>query len=234
VTALVDRFAVDPEVHARWPDYRAHVLCAEGLAGGPSDDASRELLAEAAASLRARGLQRAADHPHIAAWRAAFSAFGSKPSRYPCSAEALAARVLKGGELPAINRLVDAYNAVSVAHLIPVGGEDASALEGTLRLIVATGDEPFDPRDGTEPETAYPGEVVWRDDAGITCRRWNWRQGRRTQIGDATTSAFFVFDALGPCDDDALRAAVDALRGHLTAWSPDARFDVVELSAPGS
>ena len=67
MTVFADRFAVDPEVHARWPDYRAHVLCAEGLAGGPSDGTSRALLAEAAASLRARGLRRAADHPHIAA-----------------------------------------------------------------------------------------------------------------------------------------------------------------------
>jgi DNA/RNA-binding domain of Phe-tRNA-synthetase-like protein len=36
------------------------------------------------------------------------------PSRYPCSAEALAARVLKGGTLPRVNLLVDLYNAVSV------------------------------------------------------------------------------------------------------------------------
>ncbi|MBX5441513.1 MAG: cytoplasmic protein [Solirubrobacteraceae bacterium] len=228
---LADRFAVDPEIHARWPDYRAHVLCAEGLAGGPSDDESRALLARAAESLLARGLARAADHPHVAAWRAAFSAFGSKPSRYPCSAEALAARVLKGRGLPEVNRLVDAYNAVSVAHLIPVGGEDAGALRGTLRLTVAAGDEPFEPRDGEAPETVDPGEVVWGDDAGVTCRRWNWRQGRRTQIGEGTTSAVFVFDALGPCGDDELRAAVAELRGHLAAWSPGARFEVVELPA---
>jgi hypothetical protein len=21
--------------------------------------------------------------------------------------------------------------------------------------------------------------VIWRDDVAVTCRRWNWRQGRR-------------------------------------------------------
>ena len=37
--------------------------------------------------------------------------------------------MLKGGELPRINRLVDVYNAISVRHMVPVGGEDADRLE---------------------------------------------------------------------------------------------------------
>ena len=60
-------------------------------------------------------VERATEHPHIAAWRGAFSAFGAKPKKYPCSAEALVGRVLKGQALPRINVLVDLYNAVSVA-----------------------------------------------------------------------------------------------------------------------
>jgi DNA/RNA-binding domain of Phe-tRNA-synthetase-like protein len=27
-----------------------------------------------------------------------------------------------------------------------------------------------------------PGEVIWRDDDGVTCRCWNWRQCVRTRI----------------------------------------------------
>ena len=91
---------VDPAVHGAHPDYVALVLLASGLANGPSDADSDTQLAAAEAHVRALALDRAADHPHIAAWRAAFSAFGAKPSRFPCSAEALAGRVLKGGELP--------------------------------------------------------------------------------------------------------------------------------------
>jgi DNA/RNA-binding domain of Phe-tRNA-synthetase-like protein len=137
---------VDEAIFARHPDYVAVVVGASGLVNGPSDAVSDGWLAAAEASLRARGLDRAADDPHLAAWRGAFAAFGAKPSRYPSSAEALAARVLKGAPLPRVNRLVDAYNAVSVSHLIPVGGEDADRLEGPLRLVVADGSEAFDPR----------------------------------------------------------------------------------------
>ena len=44
--------------------------------------------------------------------------------------------------------------------------------------------------------------MVWCDDAGVTCRRWNWRQARRTQLRDDTTTALFILDALAPMTDD--------------------------------
>jgi DNA/RNA-binding domain of Phe-tRNA-synthetase-like protein len=190
------------------------VVIAENVRSGPTDEASEALLAAAEQAARESGLERAADDPRIAAWRAAFSEFGSKPSRYPCSAEALLARVLKGDRLPRINALVDTYNAVSLRHVIPVGGEDLDELRGDLRLV-----------------RAEDGEVVWRDDEGVTCRRWNWRQEPRTRLTEATTRAFFVFDQLPP--QDGLDVAVDELIGHLRARSPDVQIRVARpTSAP--
>jgi DNA/RNA-binding domain of Phe-tRNA-synthetase-like protein len=199
------------------------------VANGPSDAGSEAQLEAAEEHLRRSGLAKATDHPHIAAWRAAFSSFGAKPSRYPSSAEALVARSLKGQPLPRVNVLVDLYNAVSVRHVVPVGGEDADLLEGPLRLSVATGAEPFDPRDdGTAVEHVAAGEVVWRDDRGVTCRRWNWRQGRRTQLTEDTTRAFFVLDRLDGLSLDELHAAADELSGLLRARWPDCRLDRIE------
>jgi DNA/RNA-binding domain of Phe-tRNA-synthetase-like protein len=221
MTELLGRASVDPAVFAAQPGYVAAVVVAEGVANGPSDAASDALLREASEHLLARGLERAADDPHIAAWRAAFSAFGAKPSRFLCSAEALAGRVLKGGELPRINRLVDLYNAVSVRHLVPVGGEDASRLDGAPRLVVAEGGEPFDGADGPP----RPGEIVWRDDTGVTCRRWNWRQGRRTALTETTGRALFIFDRLEPLPLIALDAAVDELVQRLGEGWPGCRVE---------
>ena len=189
---------VSEEVATKWPAYRAAVVIAEGVRNGPSDDASERLLAAAEQAARESGLERAADDPRIAAWRAVFSEFGSKPSRYPCSAESLLARVLKGEPLPRINALVDTYNAVSLKYAIPVGGEDLDQLVGDLRLV-----------------RAEDGEVVWRDDVGVTCRRWNWRQEPRTRLTEATRNAFFVFDQIPP--QQALDAAVQELTEHIEA-----------------
>ena len=208
--------AVDGDVFTAHPDYVALILLADDIANGPSDDASSAVLDGAEQHLRARGLTRPADDPHIAAWRAAFSAFGAKPSKYPCSAEALASRVLKGGTLPRVNVLVDLYNAVSVRALTPVGGEDLDHLRGALRLAIANGDEPFDGHDGTP----RPGEIVWRDDAGVTCRRWNWRQGVRTRLTEASTRAFFVFDRLPGLDENQLDDAASQLESLLNARWP--------------
>lgn len=224
---------VDPAIHAAHPDYVALVLVASGLVNGPSDADSDAQLDAAEVQLRASGLERATDHPHMAAWRAAFSAFGAKPSRYPSSAEALMTRALKGQPLQRVNTLVDLYNSISVRHVVPLGGEDADRLEGSLRLTVAAGGEPFDARgegrgDGKQVKA---GEVVWRDDHGVTCRRWNWRQGGRTQLTDSTTRAFFVFDRLDGLAVEELQRAADALGDLLLDRWPDCRIDRVERRA---
>ena len=105
----------------------------------------------------------------MASWREAYRAFGAKPQRTRNSLEALLRRTASG--LPRVNRLTDLYNAVSVLHQIPLGGEDLSRYSGPPRLVRATGEEPFDTvADAIEvTEHPDPGEVVWCDDAGVTC-----------------------------------------------------------------
>ena len=159
--------------------------------------------------------------PHVAAWRDAYRAFGAKPQRTRNSVEALLRRAESG--LPRVNRLTDLYNAVSVRHQLPLGGEDLTRYAGAPQLVRATGTEPFDTTadGGAVIEHPDPGEVVWCDDAGVTCRRWNWRQARRTQLRDDTTTALFILDALDPMTDDALHAAADDLSTHLSRLGPD-------------
>jgi DNA/RNA-binding domain of Phe-tRNA-synthetase-like protein len=215
---------VDAAVSGLRSDYRAVLLTADGLRGGPGDAVSERILG--AAEDTARGLlagQPPEQLAHLAAWREAYRAFGAKPQRTRPSVEALLRRLDPAG-LPRIDRITDVYNAVSIAHLLPIGGEDRAAYVGPPRLVRAEGSEPFDTTASGEPviEHPEPGEVVWRDDAGVTCRRWNWRQGIRTRITTDTSSALFILDALGPLPDDALLAAADALSGALLAVSPGA------------
>lgn len=226
------RLRIDPQVAERFPEYSALVIYAAGLVNGHSDSYSTGVLRAAEREAReAFGHGRAADHPHIAAWRRAFAAFGAKPSKYPCSAEALLSRVLKGGDLPGINRAVDLYNAVSVRRVLPAGGEDRDKLVGDLVLTLARGTEPFDALGDEGVTHPSPGEVVWVDSVGVTCRRWNWRQGKRTMLTEATRNAYFVFDRLDPHSPDELHASGDELLRHLQHISPGAVIDVELLGA---
>jgi DNA/RNA-binding domain of Phe-tRNA-synthetase-like protein len=221
---LLDAARVEDEVFALRPDYRAALLAVDGLVPGPSDEAGDALLQEAeAAARRALGERPVEQLPHVAAWRDAYRAFGAKPQRTRNSLEALLRRASSG--LPRVNRLTDLYNAVSVLHQVPLGGEDLSRYRGAPRLVRATGAEAFDTTAAGEPviEHPEPGEVVWCDDAGVTCRRWNWRQGRRTGLTEDTTTALFVLDALAPLTEEALHAAVEDLAARLARLGPEVR-----------
>jgi DNA/RNA-binding domain of Phe-tRNA-synthetase-like protein len=163
---------VDAAVFGLRPDYRALLVAVDGLVPGPGDSGSDALLAAAeAAARRALAGGPAEQLPHVAAWREAYRAFGARPQRTRNSLEALLRRAASG--LPRVNRLTDIYNAVSVLHQIPLGGEDLTRYAGPPRLVRAAGTEPFDTTAGGVPVTGHPdpGEVAWRDAAGVTCRR---------------------------------------------------------------
>lgn len=209
------------EIFARWPDYRVLVIVADGLSrvSAQSADGGSPLL-EAEEAVRLRGVSDWTAHPHIAEWMEAFRDFGAKPKRTSPSALALLRRVNDG--LPRIDPITDLYNAISIAHVLPIGGEDFAMYAGAPRLVLAGGDEPFDTIDKGEPVIDHPvaGEVVWRDDLGVTCRRWNWRQGVRTRITERTATALFILEALAAMPDEELLAAGAELVDGLRAISP--------------
>jgi DNA/RNA-binding domain of Phe-tRNA-synthetase-like protein len=226
---------VSDEVRALAPGFTHVAIEAHGLVNGPSTDASSALLDDAARRLAVR-LEGRAPHedPHMAAWREIYTAFGSKPSRTRNSAEALAKRALSESGLPRINLLVDLYNAISVAHLIPVGGEDIDRIHGGMRLVRATGDEEFVTVAGGAETVEHPdaGEVVWRDERGVTCRRWNWRQGPRTRLTEETVSGIFLLESLAPMSVAEIEAAGAELAELLEKFSPGARIEVRPADPP--
>jgi DNA/RNA-binding domain of Phe-tRNA-synthetase-like protein len=220
--STLDSATVSPSVLALRPDYRALLITIDNLTPGPSDELSERLLVEA--ELTARSLLSNIpinDLPHIAAWRTAYKSFGAKPNKTRNSLEALTRRV-EVGSLPRVNRLTDIYNAICVKHQIPIGGEDLDKYSGAPRLIRATGTEPFEANAKGEKvvEFAVEGEVVWCDDEGITCRRWNWRQGPRTALEEGTTRVLFILDVLDPVTDTEVEVVGEELVSVLRETSP--------------
>ncbi|MDA0634903.1 phenylalanine--tRNA ligase beta subunit-related protein [Nonomuraea sp. MCN248] len=213
---MLDDIWVDDAVTALRPDFAVLAMTARGLRNGPTDDRSRAWLAEAAEAARPARTDR------IDAWKDAYRAFGAKPQRTRPSVDALTRRL----PLPEINLVVDAYNSVSVKHALPIGGEDLDRYSGPARLVRATGDEESEEALG-RPE---PGEVIWRDDAGVTCRRWNWRQVARTRLTEDTTNAIFLLERLEPMTLEELKEAGEELADLLTRLTPEVRISSRLLS----
>ena len=207
------RFLVVDGFWALFPEARIGVMVARGLDNGRSAAEVRRLL-DGAAREAAAGLSdgEIADHPAVAPWRAAYRAFGAKPSKYRSSIEGLL-RAARSGGVRSVNPLVDLYNAVSLRHGLPCGGEDLAAVHGASRLGGAVGGAAFVPLGPAEPAPPWPGEVIYRDDAGVLCRSWNWREAERTKLTESTRDAFLCLESLPPTEPERLRAACDDLAG---------------------
>jgi DNA/RNA-binding domain of Phe-tRNA-synthetase-like protein len=221
--------SIAPEIFALRPDFAALSIYAETARNIPGDAHSAELLRTACHQLDVAPWAEA----HLTSWRDAYRAFGAKPQRTPCSVEALRKRAQRDGMLPAVNAIVDLYNALSVRYALPVGGEDAAMYEGLPCLVRASGGEPFETVSDGAPkvETAEQGEVIWRDVRGVTCRRWNWRQGVRTRITEHSTRMWFVLERLDPMPTDALLEAGERLIDGLRRLSPDVRTSQLYIDA---
>lgn len=192
----IARSSVDPSVFERWPDYRVILVAGDQVDVAGLAPIAEQLLVDAHTAARSGD---AGDlDAHTARWQNAYRDFGVKPRVARSSSDALIRRATSEKGLPSINVLVDLYNAISVLHHVPIGGEDLDRYDGHARLVVATGEEPFHTTSDGEPVTEHPepGEPVWVDGSGVTCRRWNWRQTYRTAIDGRTTRVGFIIDSL--------------------------------------
>jgi DNA/RNA-binding domain of Phe-tRNA-synthetase-like protein len=168
-----------------------------------------EMLRQAEAALPGKfGSTPVIEHPYIATWREAYRKFGAKPKNYPSSVENLSRRVLNGATIGHINNLVSLYNTISLRYILPVGGEDLDKIVCDVLLTRAGNDEPAVFLLG-EKEARPPraGEIIYKDEAGAICRRWNWKEADRTKLTQATKNAFLVIEALPPVTRGELETA---------------------------
>lgn len=222
--------SIDPRLTGIAPGFRALSILVEAAPITQPDVASAAL-AQACQQVLSDDVAWA--EAHLSAWDDVFRAFGAKPKRTPCSASALRKRVLKAGALPPLDPVVDIYNAISIRYAIPVGGENLAAYAGAPRLTLAEGNEPFDTLKEGQPVIEYPdaGEVIWRDDVGVTCRRWNWRQGVRTRLDSQAQHMWFILESLPSMPLSALQEAGDELVSNLQRLMPGstAHLQLIEL-----
>ncbi|WP_027162800.1 B3/4 domain-containing protein [Mesorhizobium sp. WSM1293] len=226
---MLDFPRIDEEIAEIAPDFRAISILvdAQDSARGVM---ARDVLGEACDFARAGG--PAWGEAHLANWAEAYVRFGAKPNRTPCSAHALKKRVEKDGRIPSINPIVDLYNAVSLRFAIPIGGENFDAYVGKPRLTVAVGTESFHTvlNGETVVENPSKGEVIWRDDLGATCRRWNWRQGTRTRLERVGGRMWFILESLAAMPEEALEQAANMLVSGLRELAPGCKVYKQEIT----
>jgi len=210
---------ITEQIFEKWPEVEIGVVVAKNINNANYNGEIQELMREIEAGAREKfDIETILEIPAVAKWREIYKSFGAKPSKFRNSVEALMRRVLRGDEIYKINPLVDIYNMISVKHVMTVGGEDMSAIEGDLILDFAKGDEEFVALGASESESPWEGEVVYKDDKGVVCRCWNYREADRTKLTGDTKKAVIVIENNLSERKEEFGKALDELKGLLEKY----------------
>lgn len=214
------KLRIDQKIFEQYPEVLLGVAVLHNINNKGEEEELSQFLREAEKlAIEKVGNIPIAEHPNIISWRETYRKFGAKPKDYPSSIENLVRRILKGEQVRHINKLVDIYNVISLRHLVPVGGEDTEKINGDVSLTFAEGDEEAIFLLGEkETRPPNPNEVIYKDDAGAICRRWNWKEADRTKLTENTTDAFMVIEALPPVRKEQLQAALSELSEMLKKY----------------
>jgi DNA/RNA-binding domain of Phe-tRNA-synthetase-like protein len=203
---------VDQEIFNRFPGYVRGIVIAKDIDNSGERSQLIELLRKVEDEATKNTLLfDIKNHPNITVWRQAYTAFGANPNKFYSSIESLCRRARRGDQLPYINTSVALFNYFSLKYIVPSGGDDLKAVRGDLRLTISGGDELFVPFNSDASEKVAAGEVIYRDDSIVMCRRWNWRQGNQTKVMPETRNIAINVDCLPPISVDQAKAMTSEL-----------------------
>ena len=157
------------------------------------------------------------ENPVIRVWREAYAKFPTKKGAR-CSIESLLKRVLHDHPVKTIAPTVDITNAISLKYAFPIGAENMDAFVGDIHAGSMKGGEDFWPIGSDKPEPPLAGEIAYYDEAGVICRCWNWRDGKRTEVTDETTTEFMAMECIEPERYSQLEEAIDELEDLLRRY----------------
>jgi DNA/RNA-binding domain of Phe-tRNA-synthetase-like protein len=225
------RFGHHDEIWRDFPGLVPGVIHVDGITAAADVSTAAARFTEVARSRLAQVPE--SEFAEIQSWRRAFTRMGLRPTQYRCAAESLLRRLRTQGSLPGLHPLVDLCNAVSLAFAIPVAVLDTSAIAGDLQVGYAAGDEEYLTFAG-QVEHPAAGEVIFRDDAGRAhARRWTNRQSGLSAVGDSTTTALIVAEALHESAAADIGRLTAAIAGELDAtWSVKAAPAILTSAAP--
>jgi len=213
------KFSISSKIIAKHPNLKIGVIVIKKVDNSKKNELIENLLRRTEEELMEQtGNKSVNDFSHIQEWKEVHKSFGNNPKRYAPSVLAIVKRVLKGGHLPSINPLVDLYNYISLKYVAPVGGEDLDQCDGDIILDFARGDEEFFEIGSTENKSPIKGEIVYKDNKGVLCRKFNWREADRTKLTEDTKNAIIVIEALNTISDEELNSALDDLRNLISEY----------------
>jgi len=194
-------FRIEEDVFRMFPQFCRGIVTAAGIDNSRPSPELESLLREEEEKMRQDSGIDLATHPRLLAWKEAYRQFGSNPNKFTPSIVFLAKQVKSGKSVRSISPAVDAFNIISIRHVIPCGGDDMDSVAEDATLGRAVADETFAPIFKPE-EIEHPdaGEVIYvnRRTKKILCRRWNWRNADFSKLKPETRNLEINVDGMIP------------------------------------
>ena len=211
------KFKIDEQIFKKFPNFMYGVEVCKGVNNVGTDEELLQKIKSAEESNRKEFVKEGLGSvPYFKEWRKAYSSFGVDPTKFKCSSEAIARRVIKGDSIPHINKLVDSYNYISLKYHTPCGGEDIDKMKGDIILKYSEGSEKYTQLGSKEETKVSKGEVVYVSGDEVICAKWNWRESEKTKITKDTRNAFVIAEALPPLTFDVVKEASEELASSIS------------------
>ncbi len=195
------RFCIEEDIFRMFPQFCRGIVAAAGIDNSRPCPELEQIMKEQEEKMRQDPSVDLATHPRLLAWKEAYRQFGSNPNKFTPSIVFLAKQVKSGKPVRSISPAVDAFNVISIRHVIPCGGDDMDSVEEDVTLGRAVSDESFAPIfKPEEVEHPDPGEVIYvnRRTRKVLCRRWNWRNAEFSKIKPETRNIAINVDGMMP------------------------------------
>jgi len=194
------RYSVDPAVFDLNPKVKFGILIGKNIKNSETTTKDEERLRSAENRMRETfQASQVRELPNVSLYRDIMTKAAINPNKFPPSVEAMFKRILKGGQLPVINALVDLCNAVSIEQVISLGAHDLNDIQEDLAVRFSTNGDIFLPFGASEYETVEEGELVFTSGNKVQTRKWVWRQ---SELGKTTTDSKDIFFQLVGFDDN--------------------------------
>ena len=185
------KYTVDKSVFELNPDIKFGILVGNDIKNSDTRPEDEERLRKAEAKMREKTKpDEIRELKNVKLYREVVKKSGINPNKYPPSVEAMFKRIVKGGQLPVINALVDLCNAVSIEKGISLGGHDLKDIHEDLEVRYSRKGDVFLPFGSEEYEDVEENELIFTSGNIVQTYKWLWRQ---SELGKLTLDSKHVF-----------------------------------------
>jgi len=206
------KYTVDEAVFEINPKLRFGIIIGDDIKNSDTSPEDEARLRNAEEKMRTSiKSEEIRDLRNVSLYRDIMTRAGINPNKYMASVEAMYKRIVKGGQLPLINALVDLCNAVAIEEMISLGAHDLDDIKEDLEVRFSRQGDIFLPFGETEYEDVEPGEMVFTSGNVVQTRKWLWRQSELGKTDLESNHLIFQLVGFGDNGDQSLDRALKSI-----------------------